>query len=87
MGQLAVCWILYGVGYCEYHQDDCEIMTEYIVVLSDYREEDWGEHTLVPTHTFGPFNTEDDAWEWTIKKLPQLGIIHTMSEIVEISSP
>ena len=57
MGQLAVCWILYGVGYCEYHQDDCEIMTEYIVILSDYREEDWGEHTLVPTHTYNVGNS------------------------------
>lgn len=62
-------------------------MAEYIVVLSDYRKEDWGEDTLVPFKTFGPFNTEDDAWEWTVKKLPQLGIIYTMSEVVELSSP
>jgi len=60
---------------------------EYIVVLSDYRKEDWGEHTLVPFKTFGPFNTEDDAWDWTIKKLPKTGIIHSLSTIVEISDP
>lgn len=60
---------------------------EYIVVLSDYREEDWGEDTLVPFKTFGPFNTEDDAWNWVIKKLPERNITHVMSEIVEISDP
>jgi hypothetical protein len=62
-------------------------MTEYIVVLSDYRKEDWGEDTLVPFKTFGPFNTEDDAWNWVIGKLPERNIIHTMSNIVEISCP
>lgn len=64
-----------------------EIMAEYIVVLSDYREEDWGDHTLVPFKTFGPFNTEEDAWDWVIGKLPNTGIIHTMSNILSITSP
>jgi hypothetical protein len=35
---------------------------EYIVILSDYRKEDWGEDTLIPIKTFGPFNTEESAW-------------------------
>lgn len=62
-------------------------MTEYIVVLSDYREEDWGDHTLVPFKTFGPFNTEESAWNWVIKKLPERNINHVMSEILEIDCP
>lgn len=62
-------------------------MAEYIVVLSDYREEDWGDPTLVPIKTFGPFNTEESAWNWVIEKLPERNITHTMSNIVEISCP
>lgn len=62
-------------------------MAEYIVVLSDYRKEDWGEDTLVPFKTFGPFNTEDNAFHWCIARLPDLNINHAMSIIVEISDP
>ena len=62
-------------------------MTEYIVILSDYRKEDWGEDTLIPIKTFGPFKTEDDAFHWCITRLPEYKITHTMSSIVEISCP